>query len=202
MPAWVEVVGYVASALIVVSLAMRSTLRLRIINLLGCLAFVIYGSIIHAWPVVVSNAIIVCLNIYYLVQYFRTRRDVGVVPVAPDAPYLQDFLAANANDIREFQPTFSGLSPDSLAWLLMRDGLPVGVFAGRRDGDVLRVEVDHVTPSYRDSRLGQWLHSDGSKVFRDAGIRALVADPGTITHREYLGRVGFHADGSSMRRDL
>ncbi len=41
-----EIVGYVASILVAVSLLMRSILRLRVINLIGAITFVIYGLLI------------------------------------------------------------------------------------------------------------------------------------------------------------
>lgn len=203
MPSWIEVVGYVASALIVVSLAMSSVVRLRVINFLGCVTFAVYGAIIGAWPIVVSNAFIAVLDLYYLLKEVRTRKDVGAVPIAADAPYLQDFLAAHGDDIRRFQPEFAGLTPDSRAWLLTRDGLPAGVLAGRPEGETLHIQLDHVTPAYRDSRLGRWLFTgDGTKVLRDAGFTRVVAEATSQRHRPYLTGLGFHADGSDLVKEI
>lgn len=63
---YIEWVGYAASTLIVISLLMTSVVKLRIINTLGCVLFVIYGCIVGAYPVVVSNFLIVIINSYYL----------------------------------------------------------------------------------------------------------------------------------------
>ena len=63
---FIEYIGYAASACIVISLVMTSIIKLRIINSIGCLLFVIYGSYTGAYPVVISNAIIILINIYYL----------------------------------------------------------------------------------------------------------------------------------------
>lgn len=62
----IEWVGYAASLLIVISLMMTSIVKLRIINTIGCLLFVIYGVNVNAYPVVISNALIVLINIYNL----------------------------------------------------------------------------------------------------------------------------------------
>lgn len=202
MVSWFEIVGYVASALIVVSLAMTSVVRLRIVNLVGCVTFVTYGLLIHAWPVVVSNAIICVLNVWFLAKHFRTRTDVGAVPIAADAPYLADFLTARLDDIQRDQPTFAEVDPTASAWLLTRDGLPVGVLVGRREQETLHIDLDYVTAPYRDSRLGQWLHGPTSTVFTSQGIRRLTAHAGSAKHRAYLTQVGFHADGSDMVKDL
>lgn len=65
---WVEWIGYLASIFIVISLMMTSVVKLRIINTVGCILFVIYGVIVGAYPVVISNSIIVFINLYRLYQ--------------------------------------------------------------------------------------------------------------------------------------
>ena len=63
-----ELIGYSASILVATSLTMRSMLKLRIINFIGSLCFVIYGLLIGAWPVVVLNGFTMMTNLYYLHQ--------------------------------------------------------------------------------------------------------------------------------------
>ena len=72
---FIEYIGYAASACIVISLVMTSIIKLRIINSIGCLLFVIYGSYTGACPVVISNAIIILINIYYLYKLTRKSKN-------------------------------------------------------------------------------------------------------------------------------
>ena len=67
----IEMLGYMASGLVALSLMMRSLRKLRIINLVGSLLFTVYGFIIGAYPVAVLNAFIVLVNLYYLQQTMR-----------------------------------------------------------------------------------------------------------------------------------
>lgn len=62
----IEWVGYLASVLIAVSMFMKDIIKLRFINLVGSLCFVIYGLIIKAYPVALTNIVIVIVNLYYL----------------------------------------------------------------------------------------------------------------------------------------
>ncbi len=71
----VEWVGYAASILIVVSLTMTSIVKLRIINSIGCFLFVVYGLYVKAYPVAISNAVIILINIYNLYNISKQRRD-------------------------------------------------------------------------------------------------------------------------------
>ena len=60
----IELVGYLASLLIAISLMMTDIFKLRIINSLGYLMFVIYGLNVKAYPVAFANVIIILINIY------------------------------------------------------------------------------------------------------------------------------------------
>lgn len=197
----VELIGYVASILVVTSLAMTSVVKLRFISLAGSIAYVIYGLMLPAIPVVLANAIIAVLNVWYLTKEFSSDKKLGAVPIAVDAPFLADFLGAREDDLRKFQPAFTLAGKDS-AWLLTRDGLPAGVLIGRHEGNDLRVDLDYVTPAYRDSQLGRWLYGPGSKVLRRAGIRRLLTEPGTPEHRRYLDSMGFKESDGVMTLEL
>lgn len=185
----VELIGYIASALIVLSLAMTSVVRLRIISLLGSITFSVYGFLISSPPVIITNMSIAILNIYFLFKEF-TKKNLAMVPIEAKAPFLTDFLAAHKNEIEKLQPGFK-LRDDSLAWLLDRDALPAGVLIGHRIEDRLYIDLDFVTAAYRDSRIGTFIYGDGSKTFKDLGVRQLVATPGSTEVQRYLEAMKF-----------
>ena len=68
----IEWFGYFASIIVAVSFLMKSINKLRIVNTLGAICFVIYSASIKAWPVALINSFIVCINIYHL-----TRKDMN-----------------------------------------------------------------------------------------------------------------------------
>lgn len=61
-----EWVGYFASFFVMISFIMRNIVTLRIVNSIGCLAFIAYGVMLNSWPIILTNAAIVCVNFYYL----------------------------------------------------------------------------------------------------------------------------------------
>ena len=199
-----EVVGYVASALVVLSLAMTSVVRLRMISLVGSVAFVVYGVLIDSAPIVLTNIAIAIINVWFLRNELGGHRTLGATEVPVDAPFLVDFLQYHLADIRRFQPSFEIPRPgdDLVAMLLMRDGLPAGAWIGRHDGSDMHVLLDHVTKPYRDSQLSTWLYGKGAGVFRRLGVARLVTAPGAEAHRTYLERMGFRRDGDRYVLDL
>ncbi|MFH4965122.1 uroporphyrinogen decarboxylase [Gaetbulibacter sp. M235] len=63
-----EWVGYLAMATVLISFLMKSVIKLRIVNSIGCLFFVIYGFMLQPFskPIIITNSIIFAINIYYL----------------------------------------------------------------------------------------------------------------------------------------
>lgn len=73
---WIEWIGYLGAALVVVSfLAGKNMRMLRIINLLGAITFVCYGILLNNnLPIIIPNVFITCIQVYYL---FIKKMDGG-----------------------------------------------------------------------------------------------------------------------------
>ena len=65
---FIEWLGYLASVLVAISFLMKSIDKLRFVNMLGAICFVIYAVAINALPVALINGFIVCINVYYLIK--------------------------------------------------------------------------------------------------------------------------------------
>lgn len=199
----VELIGYLASALIVLSLAMRSIVKLRVLSMTGGIVFTVYGLLIGAWPIVITNVAVTLVNIWALRrEVSTTAQSIAAVPIERDAPFLGDFLGAHAMGIQATQPEYHPSPTDSFVRLLTRDGFPAGVLVGQPAGKELLVKLDYVTPAYRDSQIAKWLFGAGKRTFTDAGFTRLVATAHTTVHRHYLEFVGFRPEGGSYVLDL
>jgi len=62
----VDWIGYTASALLLISMMMKKVKLLRVINSFGCILFVVMGLMINNYPIVITNAAIILINVYYL----------------------------------------------------------------------------------------------------------------------------------------
>nr|WP_306287493.1 YgjV family protein [Pseudoalteromonas sp. WY3] len=69
-----EYLGYIASALLVVSLTMTDVVKLRWYNLFGCIAFTIYGLAIGAVPVAFTNGLLAFVNAYHIIKLYRNKQ--------------------------------------------------------------------------------------------------------------------------------
>jgi len=62
-----ELVGYAAMLVLLISFIMKDIRRLRTLNTIACALFVVYGFLLEtSWPIILSNASIFGINLYYL----------------------------------------------------------------------------------------------------------------------------------------
>ena len=73
MNIYLECMGYLASVLCVVSLLMSEVKKLRWINLIASSMFVFYSLRTNAYPVALTNVMIVIADIYYLVKIYKSE---------------------------------------------------------------------------------------------------------------------------------
>ena len=197
---WIEILGYVASLLIAVALSMSSIARLRALNLLGAIAFSIYGWKVGAYPVMVVNAYIVVINIVFLQKMQPGRSEafelLGINRL--ENRYLQRFLDFHQVDIRNYFPEFNiDELENSHIVLILRDMLPVGVVVCRQtDEETLAIKLDYVIPSHRDFRCAQYFYQAWNDVISCENISRFVIKGDVGPHRSYLKKIGFKADRS------
>lgn len=192
-----ELIGYAGSILIVISLAMSTAIRLRIVNLVGSIVFMVYGGLIASIPVVITNVIIAGLDMYYLRRELTTRSDLGIVSVDADDPFLSTFLERHGDDMA----TYGSVDPSAadLRFVMLRDTTLAGVFLGRDlGGGELEVLLDYVAPSFRDLRSGAALYHDDGARFTSLGYRKLVVDDPDDRQRGYLAEMGYVVDRDAM----
>ena len=199
-----ELIGYIASVLVALSLTMRSVVRLRAINLAGAVTFCIYGLLIGAYPVAAVNLFIVGVNLFYLRQMLAAREYFTLLPVETDSQYLRYFLQFHEREILRFLPQFSYEPKESwITVFLLRDLVPAGLFIGeRRDHGMLLVHLDFAIAAYRDLKLGRYLFGERSAYFRSHGIDTIVSPAGTPAHAAYLRRIGFSAIEAGDQRGM
>jgi GNAT superfamily N-acetyltransferase len=197
-----ELLGYVASILVAISLTMRSILRLRVINLVGAVTFAIYGWLIGAIPVAAVNLFIVGINIFYLREMLRGREFFRLLEITGPSEYVRLFLDHYGNEIRRFTPDAAGHDGAEVSVMILRDLVPAGLLMGDVDGSTLRVKVDFVIPQFRDFKVGRYLYEERADFFRRRGIREIESPRGSREHEKYLRRMGFEpvGDGSDSDR--
>lgn len=213
---WLEVLGWTGSAVLVWSLLQSRILRLRVINLVGCVLLIGYNALVGVLPMIGLNVVLAVINIVYLRKLLATRHDehsYGILELAPDEVYVRHFLRTHAADVAHFNPHLDAErlalrgridSDDDAAplrvFLVLRGTETVGVVALRpAPGGVGVVELDYVTERYRDFTPGEFVFRKGDTLaaqgFRHIEVPAAMAAP-------YYERIGFSRRGEGFALDL
>src|SRR3954447_568345 len=197
---WLDLVGWCGSALLVISLMQARVLRFRVLNLVACVVLTGFNAALQIWPMVAMNAVLTVINLWHIRRLVTTRHDEAVfevLEVGPEDEYLRHVLRIHGADILKFQPdlVWDGAAPGRLAFLVQRDDETVGVVLVRDEGDgVARVELDYVTPRYRDFSPGEFVWRR-STVLRQRGFHRVVTPAQMVD--AYYGRLGFEPDEGS-----
>ena len=188
-----EYIGYLASFMIVVSLLMKSVLRLRIINLIGAIIFVVYGLAVGAYPVAAANGAIIFIDIYYLYQMWKSKGDqFEAMPSFCGDDYFNSFMKLHENDIKLFNPSFEmPVGDDVKVSFILRDLMPAGLVISHPVENGYHVDLDYAIPQYRDMKVGDYVFSNKS-VFSDRDDEITVYATGEEKkHIAYLKKTGF-----------
>lgn len=201
---WLDLFGWLGSVLLIVSLLQTRVLRFRMLNLAASLSLVLFNALIQVWPMVGMNVATSTINLWFLVRLLRDRHDhtaFDVLQVEPRDSYFQHFLAVHADDIERFHPAYSGTEPDDLAFQVEKGDETVGVVLIRREGDVARVQLDYVTPRFRDFSPGEFVWRRTPRL-RERGFRKVVTPSGMVN--PYYDRLdhGFRREGDAYTLDL
>ncbi|QEN05823.1 hypothetical protein EW093_14300 [Thiospirochaeta perfilievii] len=188
---YVELIGYLASILVAISLTMSKILRLRIINLIGAATFSVYGFLLGAYPIFFVNSFIVCINIYYLIKMFRNRDVFDILNAKSNREYLNRFYEHYQKDIKHYFPNFVEEDLDKYKSIfILRNMRPVNlvVFNEQSDG-IVEILLDYTILEYRDFLNGEYLFSLFKK--NETNENQLVTKSNSKEHIKYLKKLGF-----------
>lgn len=188
-----ELIGYLASVIIIVSMMMSSLVKLRIVNLTGALLFSIYGFLIGALPVGVLNGFVVFVNLYQLYLLYNRSEEFRIIQPPIHGDYIRSFLEHFSKQIKHYQPDFeSNVELYDIGIVVLRNMNVAGLILGQTDdNNTLHVNLDFVIPEYRDMKVGRYLFVANKQYFKDKGFERIVTTGKNKTHVKYLREMGF-----------
>ena len=195
-----QLIGYIASGIIALSMTMNSIVKFRWINLAGASSFATYGFLIDAYPVMALNGFIVSVDIYYLLKIYTKSQLFDTLEVRGDNKYLLKFLDFHKKEIQEFFPGFE-YKPEmnTISFFVLRNMAVAGIFLAHRENDnVLKVGLDYVIPEYRDHKNGKYVYHHLKDKFKNDGFERIITQGGTPKHLKYLKKLGFKKNKDNL----
>ncbi|MBQ6075577.1 MAG: hypothetical protein IJK86_05405 [Lachnospiraceae bacterium] len=188
---WIEIAGYIGSALVLLSFLMTSVVKLRLVNMMGGIISCAYTLIIGAYPMAIMNFALVLINLYFLWKIHHTKKDYRMLELPAESPVLSHFLTEYAADIETFFPGAAETFPQAdRRVLLLCEDTPAGIALYKDEGTAARLLLDYSMPRYRDFSLGSFL----AEELKARGLTKLHYDGPDQNHRKYLEKMQFEPD--------
>lgn len=196
---WIEAIGYLGSALVLVSFLMSSVVKLRVINTIGGVIFSTYAFIIHSYPTAIMNVALVGINLYYLWKLRNSEPNYRLVRLEPGEGFVRFFLDDYAKDIAACFPGRRVEPADAdRAFLVCHGAQPAGLLLGKEENGELDITLDYTTPAYRDASVGRFLiehlPQEGLKLLRYRGAEE--------KHLPFLQKMGYEDKNGVFERKL
>ena len=190
----IELVGYLGSALVVVSMLMSSVVKLRLINTVGGILFTAYAVIIRSYPTAIMNFCLILINIYSLMKLLKSSKAYDVTEAGSEESMVSYFLRYYQDDIKIYFPAFRWDSAlYDAVYVTYCNAKPAGLMLGRRNGAEIEISLEYTTPEYRDCSAGRYLY----ERLKEQGICKLKFREQAEKHEGYLQKMGYSkADGA------
>ena len=74
----IDIVGYIGTALILISFTIEDMFKLRVVNSIGSIVWIGYGIGIGANPTILVNACVLCIHTYWFIKHWRKPKPKSI----------------------------------------------------------------------------------------------------------------------------
>jgi len=195
--------GYLASLLLIIALLVNNDLKFRWFNTFGNICFISYAIVLHAFPVLLTNSILLTINVYYLIKVYSRNELFDLLEFKGDEKLAHQFLQFYQPDISRYFPAFQEKElTGQLNFVVTRNVVIANIFSARlhENGDA-EVSINYTVDKYRDYKVGRFIFDHEKNFLQSKGIKRIVYNiPIHDKHRKFLEVMGFtrqQVDGKS-----
>lgn len=189
-----QLLGYTAFIFLALSLTVNNNIRFRWVNSFGCLAFVLYGIFINAFPIVLTNAVLLSINTYFLFKIYRRQEKFDLLEFKRDGTLIPKFIAFYDTDIKNYFPGFELADKENeIKFVVLRDIVVANIFVASIDdkGNAF-IQINYTIPKYRDYKVGRFLFEEGKEFLQAKGIKQIIyTKVHNPKHEKFIEVMGF-----------
>jgi hypothetical protein len=186
--------GYLASLLLAIGLIINNDLKFRWLNTGGNIAFITYGILLHAMPVVLTNSLLLSINLFYLYKIYTRKELFELVEINPDNILVEKFLSYYNKDISDYFPSFRKEQTEgAINFVVLRNLVIANIFSARLpDNGNAEVIINYTVTKYRDFKVGRFIFEQEKEFLQLKGIKKLVyTRVENNQHKQFLVSMGF-----------
>ena len=186
--------GYLASLCLILALIINNDLKFRWFNLMGNIAFIFYAILLMAIPVLLTNLILLVINLFYLVKIYRKKENFDLLEFKGDEKLSHKFLEFYKKDISAYFPEFKEETlQGNLNFVIIRDLVIANMFSATiaQNGDAF-VQLNYTLQKFRDYKVGSYIFEKERDYLLSKGISRIVYQHmDNRNHLAFLKVMGF-----------
>lgn len=197
----IDILGYIASVLILLSFMMSNPVKLRIIAFIGAASFSVYGFLIHSYPTAIMNAGVTFVNLYYLSKIFTTNETYSICKANIKYDYFKNVLNLYSPQIKEIYNNFDLKSNEfSYAYSIMCKTNIIGVVLGNKEDKTLNNAVLFISKDHKNIKLFDNLYeklaADGYKKIK---VNSEILES---KFKDYIIKMGFEIEDKYLVKTI
>lgn len=186
--------GYLASLFLALGLMVNNDLKFRWLNTCGNIAFIFYGAVLGAIPVILTNTILLCINLFYLYRIYNRKEHFELLEFTSGGIMVDRFLSFYKKDIQHYFPGFSREQLEgNLNFVVLRDLVVANIFSARCDTEGnAEVILNYTVPKYRDFKVGNYIFETEKSFLHSKSVKKVFYKKVfNKQHRKFLLISGF-----------
>lgn len=185
--------GYLASLCLIIALLVSNDLKFRYFNTAGNIFFITYAIILQAYPVLLTNLILLVINLVYLVKVYQRKEVFDLLEFKGDEKLARQFLHFYKNDINSYFPQFEpAMMQGNLNFVITRDLVIANMFSAKIENGDAEVLLNYTVLKYRDYKVGTFLFEKEKDFLISKGINRIVyTHVDNKNHGRFLKVMGF-----------
>jgi len=186
--------GYLASLLLAIGLIVNNDIKFRWLNAGGCLAFILYGLFLNAIPIILTNGILLVINIFYLYKIYHRKELFELLEFNAGGIIVDKFLSFYRQDIAAFFPDFKREQLEgSFNFVVLRDLVIANIFSASvsKEGHA-EVSINYTVSKYRDYKVGRFIFDKEKEYLLSKGVKKILyTKVSNRNHKKFLSVMGF-----------
>lgn len=186
--------GYLASLLLALGLLVSNDLKFRWLNTGGNVAFIIYGVVLGAVPIILTNSILLVINLFWLYKIYNRKERFELLEFSSGGIMIDRFLSFYQKDIAAHFPDFKREQLDgNLNFVVLRDLVIANIFSATlADDGSAKVIINYTVTKYRDYKVGRFIFDKEKQFLLSKGVKTIYyTSVANKRHRKFLSVMGF-----------
>lgn len=189
--------GYLATLLLAIGLLVSTDLKFRWFNTGGNISFIIYGIMLKAMPIILTNGILITINIYYLYRIYNRKEFFELIEFESGGVMIDRFLAFYQKDIASYFPDFKREElAGKVNFVVLRDLVIANIFCvSVNEEGKAEVIINYTVPKYRDYKIGRFIFDKEKNHLLSKNVNTVlykkVSNP---QHEKFLKVIGFQKE--------